>query len=1009
MIGPIQFASPLWLVLVPLLWFAAWWFSRRSLSGLGSATRYVSLAVRFVVIAGLVAALAEPSVRREGEGLGVIVVVDGSSSMPQGAVDSVVESLGGMIEGAGPDDRLGIVTTAEQAFARSLPTKGVTPERALAGARRAGDFDPGARDGTNLADALNTAISVLPADAASRIVLISDGNETAGNAQRAAERAKALGVPVDVIPVEPTATTEIVFDELNAPAAVRLGQTANLTAVLRTNVPGGTTGRLSLSVDGRPYDFTPGEEGTSMPVTLREGQTPFTIPVTLLRGGPQRFVARFEPDEPGEDVIAQNNIAGGVTFVQGEGKVLVYTVDPFATEPFLNALLESDIDARLLTPGEGPRTLEAYQEYDAVVLFDTPASSFDSRQQEQLAQYVRDSGGGLLMVGGPNGFGAGGWISSPVEEVLPVRLDVPERRNMPKGAMAIIVDTSGSMASPISGTSLSALDAAEEGAIAAVTALSRLDLATVLRFDTGVGTVVPLQEVGDKGAFIRKIRALAPGGGTSMYPAIRQGLDVLENADAGVKHIVVLSDGETIDDGSRNQLVSRANRLNISISTVSIGGWANDPLLQALTAQTGGLYHKVNATAAGLAELPQIFVKEAQIVKRALIWEGDPFNPIMTGAPSVPLRSIPSPAPAITGYVVTTDREGLSVVTMRAPEPDEDPILAHWQHGLGRTVAFTPDATTRWGADWVSWGAFRSFWEQHVRWAMRPTGSANLTVVTTNDGPRTKVTVNALDDTGEPLNFARFVARVIAPDMTARDLSLPQAAPGRYEGWFDSSESGSYLITTAYETQAVGDESVQERGTIQASVTRPFADEFRRIVPNTGLMRRVAEITGGRVLSDPEHAGAALFESAGLEQPVALRPVWLAFILACVGLFLADVAVRRVRISPRAILASAKRAVKRSQLQQPAQVESLRAARDKTRTRLTAQSTETKQAARVKFEADPKAAPVQTPIVTARPPAETVRAGSDSDAPKKPEQDEGDGMSRLLAAKKRAQAQQNQD
>ena len=529
----------------------------------------------------------------------------------------------------------------------------------------------------------------------------------------------------------------------------------------------------------------------------------------------------------------------------------------------------------------------------------------------------------------------------------------------------------------------------------------------MLRFDTGVGTVVPLQEVGDKADFVRKIRALAPGGGTSMYPAIRRGLDVLEDADAAVKHIVVLSDGVTMDDGSRSQLVARANQLNISISTVSIGAWAADPVLQGLTIQTGGLYHKVQATAAGLAELPQIFVKEAQIVKRALIWEGEAFNPVMTGAPSVPLRSIPNPVPDITGYVVTTDREGLSVVTMRAPEPDRDPLHAHWQHGRGRTVAFTSDATTRWANSWVSWGAFRSFWEQHVRWAMRPTGSANLTVVTSNDGPRTKVTVNALDENGEPLNFARFVARVIAPDQTARDLALPQAAPGRYEGWFDSSESGSYLITTAYETQQGG---VEERGTIQASVTRPFADEFRRIVPNTGLMRRVAEITGGRVLSDPEHAGATLFESAGLDQPVALRPVWLAFILVCVALFLSDVAVRRVRISPREIFGSVKRAVKKGQLQQAAQVDALKAARDKTRTRLTTQSAETKQAAKVKFEADPKAAPSQTPIITARPQAEPKRPPSDTDTPKtKTPADEGDGMSRLLAAKKRVQAQQNQD
>ncbi len=1004
-IGPIQFASPLWLLLIPALVALAWWFSRRSLAGLGGATRWVSLAIRVLVIAALCATLAEPNVRREGKGLAVVVVMDGSASMPRGATDSIVESLNEMMSGSGAEDRLGIVTTAQQAYARTLPNRGVTPRMALDNAVAAGDLDPGPRDGTNLADAVRTALSITPADAASRILVVSDGNETAGNVQRAAERARALGVPIDVIPVEALVGNEVVFDELNAPSAVRLGQTVNLTAILRSSKQGTTTGRLSLSVGGRPYDFTPNEEGTSLPITLREGQTPFTIPVTLFRGGPQRFVARFDPDSESDDAIAQNNVAGGVTFVQSEGKVLVYTVAPFETEPFLKALRDSEIDTELLTPGEGPRSLEQMQQYDAIVLFDTPAYGFDVRMQENLAQYVRDSGGGLLMVGGPNGFGAGGWISSPVEEVLPVRLDVPERRNMPKGAMAIVIDTSGSMSSPIQGTSLSALDAAEEGAIAAVTALSRLDEAAVLRFDSTVGTVVPLQEVGDKAAFIRKIRALSPGGGTSMYPAINGALDVLEKSDAAVRHMVVLSDGETIDNGTLPQLLARANRLNISISCVSIGGWANDALLQSLTLQTGGLYHDVKANASGLAELPQIFVKEAQIVKRALIWEGDPFNPSFTGAPSVPLRSIPSPVPAVTGYVVTTDREGLSVVTMRAPEPDEDPILAQWQHGLGRVVAFTSDATSRWATDWMSWGAFRPFWEQHVRWVMRPTGSANLSVVTTNDGPRTKVTINALDADGEPLNFARFMARVIAPDGEAVDLALPQAAPGRYEGWFDSSDSGSYLVTTAYETQAEG--SI-ERGTIQASVTRPFSDEFRRIEPNIGLMRRLAESTGGRVLSDPDQAGAPLFESAGLTQPIALSPVWLAFILMCIGLFLTDVAVRRVRISPREIIGSIRRAAKKTQ-HTATQIDALKVAREKTQVRLKkSASAETKQAAKAKFEADPKSAPATGPIISSRPPAEPKRPVGDGEAQKSPKVEE-DGMSRLLAAKKRAHTHDNEN
>ncbi len=993
-IGPVQFAQPIWLFLVPAFAVALWLLSRRSLAGLGPTLRWIAFGVRCVVVTGLCATLAQPQHRTDGEGVAAIVVIDGSASMPRDILGSAVEVMGPMMEGAELADRVGLITVAEEAFVRRLPMRGDSPLGVLSGAQEVGDLDPGPREGTNLADALTTALSTVPDDSAARIVLVSDGNETEGSLRSVAEQAAAVGVPVDVLAVQREIPGEVVLDELATPANARVGQTVNVTAVFRSVRP--VTGRLTLAINGGLYDLTPGEAGNSAPITLGSGVTPVTIPVFVPRGGAQRFTARFEPDDERADEITQNNIAESVTFVETEGKVLIYAERPVDARPLFDALESAQLELELRLPSEGHRSLEELQDYDAIVLFDTGASGFTGQQIEDLASYVRDSGGGLVMVGGPNGFGAGGWIGTPVADALPVRLDVPERRNMPLGALAAVIDTSGSMAAPIGGTNLTQLDAAEEGAVAAVNSLSRLDLAMIVRFDSGFRTVVPLGPVGDKQGIARKIRSLNEGGGTDMFPALRHTISVLKESPASVRHIVVLSDGQTMDDGSLERVLAEAKAHNISISGISIGDWADDRLMQRIAAETGGLFHIVLPNPAGLAQLPQIFIKEAQIVKRALIWEGDPFSPVPTGAPSVPLRGVPMPVPTLSGYVVTSDREGLSVVTLRAPEPDEDPILAHWQHGLGRVVAFTSDATNRWAADWVGWPAYETFWEQHVRWAMRPTGSANLSVVTTNDGPRTRITVNALDEEGEPLNFARFVSRVVRPDGTADIVELPQTAPGQYAGAFDSSDSGSYLATVLYDAST---KEKQDRGVVRSAVSRSYADEYRQLQPNPGLLRRVAQQTGGRVLNDAG-TGVSLFDNDGLEQPISLRPIWLAFAAISIGLFLCDVAVRRVRIVPAEIFAAVRRQMSKAQ-EEATQIDALRTARERAAVTLkrAAPTAESKSVAKTKFEAAPGAQSAD-PIVSARPPAERPRPTQGAE--QKPKAEEGDGMSRLLAAKRRA-------
>jgi len=372
----------------------------------------------------------------------------------------------------------------------------------------------------------------------------------------------------------------------------------------------------------------------------------------------------------------------------------------------------------------------------------------------------------------------------------------------------------------------------------------------------------------------------------------------------------------------------------------------------------------------------------------------------------------------MSGYVVTGEREGLAMVLLRGKE--NDPILALWQYGLGRAVAYTSDATPRWNPAWIGWPGFKAFWEQHVRWAMRPTGSANLKVTTDKVGEKTKVRVDALDASGERMNFAKFKGRVAMPDGTGQELDLQQVGPGVYEGSFDSKVAGSYVVSMRYAAPKSDGSGVTE-GSVQAAVTKPFADEFRALTDNTPLLQQIAAMTGGKVL-EGDAAKDLVWRPEGIKFPVATTPIWLVFALVGIGMFLMDVGVRRVRIDIPGIARSMKKAVKGSREKAGQQMDALRVARE-TAQRVISERGKAPPAeardhepvlsqtvaapaaatAKVKFEAPGgRVGKKQAGPVALGGEAE-ARPGAGKAVAEKPEASKEEGMSRLMKAKKRAQ------
>ena len=317
---------------------------------------------------------------------------------------------------------------------------------------------------------------------------------------------------------------------------------------------------------------------------------------------------------------------------------------------------------------------------------------------------------------------------------------------------------------------------------------------------------------------------------------------------------------------------------------VAVFPHGNDPAylksMVDMAQKTGGRFYHVNDP----NMLPQIFIKEAQTVKKALIQE-EPFTPRVVGGTSEILRGLPA-LPPLKGHVLTGPKGGLAETLVLGP--DDDPILASWQAGVGRAVAMTAGADARWAPEWIGWGGYDRFWEQTLRWVAKSRQPPDCVVFADVHGRTVTVTVEGVDRAGNFVQFSAITGRTIGPDMEAKELPLTQTGPGQYRGTFTAGGAGSYLVNLRYQKAGT-----TNWNTVPSVVSVPYAPEFRDLADNTPLLEEVAHETGGRILP-PDPKGVDLFDRAGLSLPETPLPLTRPLLAIIVALFVIDVACRRL-------------------------------------------------------------------------------------------------------------------
>lgn len=844
------------------------WVATLSLADLPRLQRWIGVLLRVVLVSVLVLAAARLARTTDSSKVSTVFLVDVSESVTDEALADARRIVDRAWRARGEND-VQLVTFARDA--RVVPIAGEAEELPRLERHR----EPaGAGAGSNLQSALQLAYGLYPPGHLRRAVLISDGGQTEGDLLAEASRADRFGVRLFYHPYRRGAPRELAVRDLVVPDRIEIGEPFHVRARVFASAP--TKARVRLyqgetlnGLDGvRDVDVPEGESEIEFDSIVRVAG-PVTYRLDVAPGGPDRFDAnnRFETSAvvPGRPTVLY------VEGAEGRGSYLA------------RALTAADYDVDVRSARAMPSSVRELERYDFFILSDVSADQVSLTQMDAIERWVRDLGGGFMMAGGESAFGLGGWQGTRMEQLLPVRMDSERRRDQPSLALALVIDKSGSMNGQ-------KMELAKDAAKATAEMLGPDDYIAVIGFDSTPERVVRMQSASNRVRILRDIGRMQARGGTAIFPALDMAYQDLAVTRARIKHVILLSDGQSPEQGIP-ELVQVMRAEGMTVSIVGLGADVNRALMQQVANLGGGRAYFTNDP----HNIPRIFMRETTTVARSSAVE-EYFQPVLVERADF-LRGIDiGTAPYLHGYVATRAKPDPAQVILQSDIGE--PILARWRVGLGWSMAWTSDVKNRWGVEWLRWPGFSKFWAQLVREHMKQRRRESLDMRAEVVGDRVRVVVDAIGQDDQFLNGLDSEVTIEGPmgaqgrtraSERVRDTHpLRQTAPGRYEASFPLDRYGSFVLTAVHRRD---DQAIAES---TARLSHPYPREYATLVADEALMRRAAEVTGGSAEPTP----AQVFDPRG-ERIRTHEELWKTLLFVALGLFLLDLLLRRIRLFDR--------------------------------------------------------------------------------------------------------------
>ena len=700
---------------------------------------------------------------------------------------------------------------------------------------------------TDIAAAMEYAATLLPSDKNRRIILLSDGKQTSGDADATASALAKQGYRIDAVYIESTYldASEMQVSDVVLPRDVYAGDTIDVLITVESNV--------AAEIDLILYDGT--NEVSRSTVSVTEGSNSFSLSTVTEDAGVHTYRVAIESDS---DSMTVNNMMYSYVNVAGESGVLIVADDADNVEA-LSAILDPICELTVVESRKAPNTMIGLCDYDEIILVNVDADDLPSGFDELLKSYVADYGRSVLTVGGDNTYMYGNMEGTAIEEIMPVQLSLTEDSG---GSVAVmlVLDCSMSMSN-----NASYLSIAKQSAIQSVNAMSEKDYVGVISFNRSAYLKSSLVQATDanKSDLNRIISGLTTSQGTYYTEALEMAHEELLKSDAGTKHVIFLSDGEPSDRGYTTAVQNMADD-GITVSTIALG--YSSSVLSGLANLGGGRYYAVTKA----SDLPDIMLSETEQVA---------VSSLITGT-FVPVLNSDTELPAIYGYLGTTLKEGAEAIISTE---DGNPIYAVWNYGIGTVASFMSDLEGEWSSDWLSGELGKLLIERMMTTTVDDThNNSSLTADFSKGGNKSTVVVQSL--TAEANNTLALA--VATPDGESLTYVLKETSPGVYKGDIDTSVAG------IYQTMIVQyDENGSAVDYLETALAISYSSEYNAFAESgEGLLSSICSHSGGIVSSD-----TSLLADVEMENVDILKDPLVAFAIICAVLMLADFIIRLLR------------------------------------------------------------------------------------------------------------------
>ncbi len=677
----VTFLNPIWLVLAfPLL--AAWWVWKSSSKFL----RYARLGLLLLILL----ALSGLAIRLPSRAGTVVVVADRSYSMPANAETAEREAIELIQRAMSSDDRLAVISFGQNSAIERSPQTGAF----------AGFTNQIEADASNINEAIEKALSLIPPDSPGKILVISDGHWTGKDPSAAAARAASRGVALDFRSLQRSTANDLAIALIDAPVTVSPGEAFMLTAWVK-----------SPASQEISFEMLRGNQIIAAGKTrVVAGMNRLTFRDLAEEPGAMRYTIKINGDS--EDPIPENNLAKTLVGVQGPKPLLVVTAAD--NSGLARLLTDGGLNIKTLKPEDSDWSLDALAGFSGVVIENVPADKVTTRGMESLSAWVTETGAGLMMTGGKRAYGAGGYFKSPLEAVLPVSMELRQEHRKLALAIVVAMDRSGSMAVPVSGNRTK-MDLANLAAVQVLDLLSPNDEFGVVAVDSSSHIIAELKPIENNAAKVRQdiLRVGSMGGGIFIFEALSTSAEMLLLAKAGTRHVILFADAaDSEEPGRYRELLQQCEQAGITVSVIGLGkpSDVDAGLLRDIAKRGNGqIYFTESAE-----ELPRLFAQDTIIVARSTFLEA--ITPIQTTGGLVTLTGKQfNGLPAIGGYNLCYLRPNANLATVTTDEY-KAPIVASWQAGSGRVLCYTGEADGDYTGAIAGWSNAGELFTSLARW-----------------------------------------------------------------------------------------------------------------------------------------------------------------------------------------------------------------------------------------------------------------------------------------------------